>query len=327
MFNKSLIKQILVISLTNIGDIILTFPVIDILKQELPDAQISVVIGPKGESLLKGNPCLNNVYIFDKKQSLPQLLRWILKLRKERFDLVIDLRNSAIPFLIGARYTTTPFLKRIPGQHMRYQHLRRLKSIYLYEKESEEKYALHMSEQDQRDVERMTREEISGNNQRYVVIAPGAADRGKRWSSEGFAQVCDHLIEKYHAKTVFVGDVKDRKKIQEVIKKMHNHGINLSGRANLTQLACLLQQSALLITNDSAPMHMASYLDVPVIGLFGPTDPKKYGPWGKHPYFIKKSNGRSSTPEECMRAIKAEDVIEKVEEIFNGPQSTVHSPN
>ena len=163
----------------------------------------------------------------------------------------------------------------------------------------------------------MLGEEIGGDNQRYVVVAPGAADRGKQWSSKGFAQVCDHLLEKHNFKTVFVGDTKDRKKIQDVIKKMHNNGINLSGRADLIQLACLLQKSSLLITNDSAPMHMASYLDIPVIGLFGSTDPKKYGPWGKHPYFIKKCEGRSSSSEDCMRAIKVEDVIEKVEEIIS----------
>jgi ADP-heptose:LPS heptosyltransferase len=240
---------------------------------------------------------------------------WIFALRKEKFDLVVDLRNSAIPVLVGARHATTPFLKRTPGQHMRHQHLRHLKSIYSYEKESDEKYSLYISEEFRREVDRMIQEEIGGDNLRYVVVAPGAADRGKQWFSTGFAKVCDHLIEKYNIKTVFVGDAKDRKKAQDVIKKMQNHGINLSGRVNLIQLAGLLKKSSLLITNDSAPLHMASYLDIPVIGLFGSTDPNKYGPWGKYPYYIKKGEGRSSAPEECMRAIKVEDVIGKVEEI------------
>ena len=74
LIDKSKIKKILVISLTNIGDVVLTFPVIDILKENLPDAKISVLIGPKAESLLKGNPVLDKVYVFNKHQ--PFLETW-----------------------------------------------------------------------------------------------------------------------------------------------------------------------------------------------------------------------------------------------------------
>ena len=68
MLDKSKVKKILVISLSNIGDVVLTFPVIDILKRDFPDAQVSVVIGPKGQELLAGNPFIRS-YVFNKKQS------------------------------------------------------------------------------------------------------------------------------------------------------------------------------------------------------------------------------------------------------------------
>ena len=67
--DKSSVKKILVISLSNIGDVILTFPVIDILKEELPAAQLSVVVGPKAVSLFDDNPYIKEVIIFDKHQS------------------------------------------------------------------------------------------------------------------------------------------------------------------------------------------------------------------------------------------------------------------
>jgi len=116
MFQKSLkkskIRKILVISLTNIGDVILTFPVIDILKRDFSSAKLSVVIGPKAESLLKGNPHLENIYIFDKRQPFLKTVAWVNELRKEKYDLVVDLRNTAIPFLIFPEYMTTFIDKR-----------------------------------------------------------------------------------------------------------------------------------------------------------------------------------------------------------------------
>ncbi len=99
--NKSEIKKILVVSLTNIGDVILTFPVIDILKKDFPSAKLSIVIGPKAESLFFKNPYLDKIHIFDKHQPPLKSLSWIGELRRERFDLVVDLRNTAIPFLIS----------------------------------------------------------------------------------------------------------------------------------------------------------------------------------------------------------------------------------
>ena len=107
MLNKSEINKILVISLTNIGDVILTFPVIDILKEDFPSAKLSIVIGPKAESLFCDNPHLEKVHIFNKHQLPFKTLRWVLGMRKEHFDLVVDLRNTAIPFMISPRYRTS----------------------------------------------------------------------------------------------------------------------------------------------------------------------------------------------------------------------------
>jgi len=76
------------VSLTNIGDVILTFPVIDIIRNDFPSAKLFVVIGPKAETLLKGNPYLEKCYIFDKHQSALKSLSWIKALRQEHFDLV-----------------------------------------------------------------------------------------------------------------------------------------------------------------------------------------------------------------------------------------------
>src|SRR3990167_8349169 len=100
--DKTKIKKILLITLSNIGDVIVSFPVMDILK---------------GESLLKNHPLIQQVYVYDKRQPMTKTMALLGQLRRERFDLVIDLRNTAIPFLIGAKYCTFPFLRNDPTVH------------------------------------------------------------------------------------------------------------------------------------------------------------------------------------------------------------------
>jgi len=285
MIKKDKIKKILLITLSNIGDVVLTFPVIDILKKDFPDALLSVVVGPKGEALFKDNFHIENVCVFDKKQSFLKTFKWILKLRKRKFDLVIDLRNTAIPFFLGARTVTPPFMKRLKNEHMQKQHLSRLRSVYSYDKKAETRFSLKISSEDEAQMKEILRKKLD-KKEKFILLSAGAADSAKRWTEDGFAFACDRLMDKYSLKAIFVGDHADRVLTQRIIKKMHNSPLNCCGMTTLTQLAFLIQESLLLITNDSAPMHMASYFDIPVLALFGPTDPMRYGPWSKNSYVL-----------------------------------------
>ena len=316
--DRSKVDKILVISLTNIGDVVLTFPVIDILKEDFPSAKLSAVIGPKAESLLCGNPHLDKVYIFDKHQAPLRSLSWIFELRREHYDLVVDLRNTAIPFMIAPRHRTSCRVEKVSDLHMRKKHLNHLRSVYGTEKEHGEKCALFVPEAEKNYVKELIDNEI-GRAQKYVIVAPGAADSAKRWSEEGFAFVCNQLTDEYDIKIVFVGDEEDRKVAQRVNKLMEVEAVNLCARTTLVQLAELLMHCSFALVNDSAPMHLASYLDVPVLALFGPSDPKKYGPWGTNSRMIKKdahcpacTNPKKACEHTCMQAISKEDVLDTV---------------
>jgi len=333
MFDRTKIKRILVISLSNIGDVVLTFPVIDILKNDFPEAELSIVVGPKGEPLLKENYCIHQVHIFNKRQPLFKTLHWLVKLRKESFDLIVDLRNTAIPFFARTRYVTAPFIKRLKEKHMLEQHLNRLKSIYPYLKRPEKRYALRISEDDRDHIDNILENKIPPG-EKFMIVCAGAADSAKRWTEDGFASVCDAVIDLYNVHIVFAGDTDDRNVTQQIIKKMHNSPLHLCGRTSLTQLAYLLQKALLLLTNDSAPMHIASYFDVPVVALFGPTDPQKYGPWSKEHCVVqskeicpKCENRKTKEPHRCMQTIKPSQVLQECDALIkkrlNGNESNL----
>jgi heptosyltransferase-2 len=284
-FDKSRINKILVISLTNIGDVILTFPVIDVLRHDFPQAKLSLVIGPKAESLVKNNPHFEKVYIFDKHQPAMETFSWVMNLRKQHFDLVIDLRNTAIPFMIAPYYRTSWTIKRVYSQHMKEQHLKRFGSVYPYKTLSSQRYCWMVDNQDLAYVQDLFEKNSMDKN--FVVVAPGAASENKRWSEEGYTQLCDTIIEKTSLKVVFVGDQEDKLIAERIRRKMQFMPVNLAGETSLAQLGAILKQASLVITNDSAPMHLASYLDVPVLAIFGASDPVRYGPWSSQCRFVK----------------------------------------
>lgn len=329
VLDKSKINKVLVISLTNIGDVILTFPVIDILKRDFPSAKLSVVIGPKAKSLLEGNPYLDKVYIFNKHQAPRKSLAWILELRKEKFDLVIDLRNTAIPLMISPRCRTSYRSVLTNNVHMRTKHLNRLNSVYPFGTQANVQYSLFISDDDKQYVAKIIEEEI-GPGQRYVVVAPGAADQAKRWPEAGFADVCDQLVKTDHVKIVFVGDEGDRKTARQIKALMTTPwAINLCGQTNLLHLAELFKHCFFTLVNDSAPMHLASYLDVPVLALFGPTDPLKYGPWNFRSGFLRKNEScplcaqsKNAARHTCMESITSQDVLNALE--LNRPLKSAH---
>ncbi|MCA9407462.1 MAG: glycosyltransferase family 9 protein [Candidatus Omnitrophica bacterium] len=281
---KSKIKKILLISLTNIGDVVLTFPVFDVLRQQFPDAEISLVIGPKADSLFKEHPEIKQIYIYDKHQPHIKTIRWMITLWKQRFDLVVDLRNTAIPFLIFPKQRTPLHTTKDESIHMQKKHLNRLKTIMDIKEKSVPKKAVFISKTDQQFVHEIIKKEIQDGA--YVVFAPGSAFHAKRWSAQGFAWVADDLMQKYQLKAVFVGDENDQAVVQEIQKLMKHELIDLCGRLSLIQLASLLQGAFLAVVNDSAPMHLASYLNIPVLALFGPSDPEKYGPWSENCIYL-----------------------------------------
>ncbi len=308
------IRKILVITLTNIGDAILTTPVIGILKREFPDARLNVMVGPRARGLLEGAPGIDLI-VYDKLVSAKEKSKLIFRLRKQRYDLVIDLRNSIFPLLIGTRYRTSLLSKPPPDiVHMKERHLYKLTSLGISVEQAP--FFIWIGEGDvSRANELIDRAQI-GTGDRLVAISPGARSDVKRWFANGFAEVADRLVEKEKVKIVMIGDREDKPLIRKIIQMMRHNPIDLSGRTNLREMAAVLKRCILHITNDSAPMHMSVALDVPTLAIFGPTNWHKYGPAGSRDVIIHPAAGCSPCEQaqcrynnhECMKSISPDQV-------------------
>jgi heptosyltransferase III len=291
--------KILFITLSNIGDVILTFPVFDALHERFPRSKISVVVGPKAKSLFEDNPLIDRLIIFEKRSTLKEKWRWIRELRREKFDLVVDLRNSMMPYLVGGRKATRPagFLKKI--RHKKDEHFRRLKQVVKDAHSSSKRYVLSEAVLALKE----SLPQLKDIND-YVVVSPGAADPRKRWPHGHLAKVITYLVKTCHEKVVMVGDKADDRVADMMFQRLPDGVINLCGQTSLVELAVVLRKAKLALLNDSGIMHLASYMNIPIVALFGPTDPRHYGPW----------SGRSITIHRGMKMdmIPVEDVTSAV---------------
>jgi len=314
---ESKIKRILVVSLTNIGDVVLTCPVIDILRRDFPQAQMDVVVGPKAVTLFEGNPNLN-IKVFDKKASFKNRIFWFFNLVKNRYDCVIDLRRTGLTLFLWAKYSTPLLGSKLLIGHKKEGHLNRLCQVYDFGSISNKLYAIVTAKEDELFFEKEIASGLNGRN--FIVIAPGAADSAKRWLAVGFAAVADQLSKDYQV--VFVGDSNDNDIISEIQHQMKNSALSLAGKINLRQLACVLKKSSWALTHDSGVMHLASYLNVPLIALWGPTDLDSYAPWVKKSVVIRRNekcvrclDPKATVAHNCMSDIKVEDVMDAVKKI------------
>ncbi|MBL7068438.1 MAG: glycosyltransferase family 9 protein [Candidatus Omnitrophica bacterium] len=312
--DKKDIKRILLITLTNVGDIILTTPIIAALDKAFPDARLDVMVGPLGKNIFINHPGVFKVIIYDKHVSIGEKKRLVQKLKHMKYDLVIDLKNSMFPMLIGSRYRTSP-LQTVPKDviHKRDFHLWKLKYFDIDTRDVP--FSIHVSRKDEDYIDYLLRD--MPNKDKLVAVSPTAKSLIKRWKKNGFAEVCDKLKKELGATVAMVGDRSDRESIDEIARDMKSDTVNLAGMTTIPQLAHLIKNSRLLISNDSAPMHIASAVGTKVLAIFGPTDPNKYGPLGKGDKVIKKELhcspceiAQCKFKHECMKLITVDEVYE-----------------
>ncbi len=322
------INKILFITLSNIGDVILTLPALDQTISDFPKARVSVVSTERSKELFENNPAIDKVFVYDKRAGFREKKVFFRKLKNEKFDLVIDLRNSLLQLLLPARFKTSP-LTRVPAgiEHMKDRHLYRAYSWQLTaHRRACGRHSLVIGRQEKEYIARLLRENGFRQEEKIIVIAPGARSHTKRWPREKFRELAESLAKDIPGKIVLAGDKADML-VSGYLKQGAGAALaDLSGKTTLIQLAALLEKTALVVTNDSAVLHLASYLDVPVAAIFGPTNERQYGPWGAVSVVIKKEIFCRPCQKaqcrfgnlECLRLIKSEEVLKQVKNILTG---------
>ena len=327
--NENTIQRILLIRLSSIGDVLLASPVAEKLRQHFPKAHITWVVETKSKDVIEGNPFVDEVLVWHRKnwneqarqkKEYLQLIHlnynFLQSIRALRADLVInmqdDFRSAALANISGARYRICSKTFRESNRwfanilvdntlekHAMLQYVSLLSPLGIGVKDT------HMTMP-------FTSEDIVYSNsllveqglqpKQFAVLNPAASSENKIWPTKYYAALADLLIEKCNTPVVFLGADSDRALVAEIICKMNHKAHDFSGKTTLKQLGALVQNAQIFISGDTGPLHIAAAVGTPTVSLFGPTDPAKYAPLGKLHVALAGKTMQDIKPSEVFQA-------------------------
>jgi heptosyltransferase-1 len=348
--------KILIVKLSAIGDVIHTLPTLTALRRHYPNAQIDWLVEEAAADLVQGHAAVNRVLVWRRREFVQFLragrlssavrlfLSLLLALHDTRYDLIIDfqalLKSSLWIFLSrgrrkagfgqGMEHSESSHLflnERIPAvsmeMHALDRGLRLLQALGI--PESQVLYDLPIGEDDERAAEHLLIESGVRLDQPLVAINPVAKWPTKLWAAERFRELAERLLEKGF-QVVFTGSKEDRPFINEMAGALGSSGIRLDGRTTLKVLAAVYRSASVVVSTDTGPMHLAAAVGTPVVALFGPTAPRRTGPYGEShvvlragvscsPCFRKSCRTTDFEPMACMNRIAVEQVVEAVDRL------------
>ncbi|MCL4503445.1 MAG: lipopolysaccharide heptosyltransferase II, partial [Deltaproteobacteria bacterium] len=285
------VQHLLVRSPNWVGDAVMSLPVLAGLLKFFREAEITVLAAKRVAPLFQGLPGVTEVIPYPAGRGKWQVL-WDLR---GRFDLALTLPNSlesalglwlvGVPLRVGyAADARRPLLnlavsgrRSLAGLHMVFYYLGLLRALGEIETFTPPTLVL-------RDLEMAVAAQLladaSPGSGPWVGLSPGAAyGPAKRWPPERFAALGRDLINEFGARLVLLGGREEAPVAEQVKKGLGLPVLNLVGKTDLRQALGVLSRLKLLITNDSGLMHAAAALDVPLVALFGSTDPAATGPF------------------------------------------------
>ena len=268
-------NRILFITLSNIGDALLTTPVLQFLHRYDETASIGIVGDSRSSVLFQHCPYRGMIYHKQKRRFLRGVPALWCVLRRKRYNLVVDLRTDILARLVRAEKR---LFKTGEGAyvHAVEKHFSAVSEIAGDTKIPDT--ILWLGQAD-KDFARDTCARLPGK--KWLCIGPGANWDKKIWPAERFASLSRNLNDEFDA-LVLLGNEADNRQAEQVARCAGLPNINLCGRTTLLQAAAVLARMSVFIGNDSGLGHMAGATGTPSFTLFGPGRPEYYRPWGPH---------------------------------------------
>lgn len=350
------VKRILAFRMEHLGDVLTSAPALRALKRKYPKAKLELVCGSWTKKVTKDFVFVDQLIIFDlphfdrqKKHiyfhDYKKIFYFVLRLFfGKKYDIVIDFRSEG-PFCyfllifacrskikIGWNYSKKSFflnLKIPPCNEYEVDRCFRLLEP-LGVKERNKSFGLEISREDVAKYEIFFKSSGININEIPIAIHPGAPWIPRRWPRDNFCKICLYLIQKYLAKILLFGDKYEAKLNEYILNFLREKKQNaiICEELPIQQVACLIKRSALFIGNDSVLMHIAYFVETPIIALFGPGDVNRWAPRSQnsliitsHPFcspcdqspILYPGNRCMMGRPFCMEEIRVEEVIEAID--------------
>ena len=335
--------KVFILKPSSLGDVVQALPVLRLIKRHLPASQIFWWLDSNLVPLLEGDRDLAGIIPFN-RQRWTSPFRWgevwrsVRVIREHRFDWVIDLqslmRSGVVAWLAdGAR--TVGLDDAREGARGFYDVIVRRPSYHTHAVDwylgalpllgvPVDKDFVWLPEQPE--VSRAVRDRWHPEGGRWIALQPGARWENKRWPFGHFVTMVKVLAER-HADLRFaiLGGNADRELGEAISAAAPGRCLDLTGRTSLPEMVEWSRLCELMVTNDTGPMHVAAALGRPVVALFGPTEPRRTGPYGQVDRVLRidlpcvpcmTDSCNYSRPLECLRGLAPERVVARVEQLL-----------
>ena len=337
-------KNILVVNVNWLGDVIFSTPIFRALKEHCPDARISCLAVPLVREILECVPEVNEIICYDERGAHRSLwAKWKLsrQLKQKGFDAAFLLRPSRsramilwaaqIPQRIGyGKKGDRTWLTRVivpPAEdiHRSDYYLNVVESFGI--KVNKRQTYLQVSVQAEKEANDLLQRYGIKTNEPFFVINPGGNWHLKRWPVKNYVELIRRMLERWQIKIVLTGAPGDRELADEIgMAVAHERLVDLIGKTDLKQLMAVMRKAQAVISADSGPLHIANSIGAKTVGLFGPTRPQITGPRGSaKAKILEKPIGCNlqacyflECPSNlCMQVLKTEDVLRALESVTN----------
>ncbi len=342
-------RNILIVRLSAIGDVVMASPLVEAFKRTFPDARVSWLVEAGSKPVLEANTDLDEVIVWPRGQwnqtlknrrylyFIRQLWSFVRDLRRKKFDLAVDaqglLKSGIWVFLSGAaarvgigsregsRYLMTRVVDRKDADN-RISSQYRLLAEYVGLDLGDFKMKVSLGLEAQKYAEEFS----GGLSSGYAVFCPFTTRPQKHWIEERWRELANRIIDKFELTVVLLGGPDDEKAGGRIAKPDHPSILNMTGKTTIQQAGALIKSSSLLIGVDTGLTHMGFALDVPTISLFGATAPylNTEGTSGTvlyHPMDCSpcRRNPTCEGDYTCMKAISTDEVVRTARSLLESP--------
>ncbi len=336
--------NVLLIQLKRIGDLILTVPAIAALRKNFPAAKISLIVAHGSRELLPAIPGVDQTFVA--RGRISDAIQWFAVARA-RFDYCLDFsrtdRSAFLTLLSGARKRITyDTIRREPLRQLSYNefvpsqvrflhtvdhHLALLAPLGVHDLSAEIQLVLPQAAK-ARAAAVMIENDLAEN---FVILHPGSARTEKFWIAQRWAEVANRSASQAQIRFVLTGGKSrmEQDHIARIKSHLHCPVVDLSKQLDLLTLAALIERARLLVTIDSAPMHLAAALGTPQVALFGPTNPYHWHPRTTSAVVLRAGNADPLThfvpqqPPVAMKEISTKQVIDAMHRLLSSPAAPV----
>lgn len=336
--SPSEVKNILLVRTDRIGDVILSLPMLPVLKNHFTNATISVMVRKYTRELVEDHSCIDEIIQWE-DDGERSLLEYVKMIRERKFDVVIlpyprfNLALIAflagVPVRVGTGYRWYSFLfnskiyehRKDAKRHEVEYNLNLLKAIGIETYDSPA-FEFEIKDATQKKIDDTLRQD---EIKKFIVLHVGSGGSARDWSLEKFAELGDRIQTEFDMKVILTGGVNEKNLVDSVVQKMKLLPVNYAGKFSLKELGALFKHAAVFVSNSTGPLHIASAVGTPVVAFYPPIIQCSAMRWG--PYMNKKRvftadnnhcvlcKGGPCQSNVCMDQISVEQVMSAIKEL------------